>query len=75
MKKIVEPVNLKLLLEELSSLSPLKLTSKGNNLIYSFEAQEAPSLMEEVARLRELSFRTAGGHCIFITKNIKYLMF
>jgi hypothetical protein len=36
-------------------------TNKGQNKIYDFSASEAPNLMLEVGRLRELTFRTAGG--------------
>lgn len=39
----------------------VRKTNKGGNLIYDFDAHESPILMEEVGRLREISFRLAGG--------------
>jgi len=39
----------------------LKETNKSGNQIYRFSAYEAPLLMEEVGRLRELAFSKVGG--------------
>lgn len=39
----------------------LKKTNKGGNIIYRFSADECPALMNEVGRLRELSFGNIGG--------------
>ena len=36
-------------------------TNKGGNEIYTFDAHSAPNLMQEVGRIRELTFRSAGG--------------
>ena len=46
---------------ELSHANFVRNTNKGGNLIYDFSASEAPVLMREVGRLREISFRMAGG--------------
>ena len=39
----------------------LRYSNKGGNEIYTFTAHEAPNLMREVGRIRELTFRDAGG--------------
>ena len=39
----------------------VRKTNKGENRIYDFDAHESPILMQEVGRLREISFRMAGG--------------
>jgi hypothetical protein len=39
----------------------VRKTNKGDNRIYDFDAHESPILMQEVGRLREISFRLAGG--------------
>lgn len=46
---------------ELSKARFVRNTNKGGNLIYDFSAHEAPLLMREVGRLREMTFRMAGG--------------
>ena len=37
------------------------MTNKSNNEIYVITAQEAPHVMQEIGRLREIAFRSAGG--------------
>jgi hemolysin len=37
------------------------MTNKSNNEIYVITAQNAPNVMKEIGRLREMAFRTAGG--------------
>src|SRR3712207_7517863 len=37
------------------------LTNKSNNEIYVVTAQSAPNVMQEIGRLREIAFRSAGG--------------
>lgn len=39
----------------------MRKTNKAGNEIYTFNAHNAPNLMKEVGRIRELTFRTAGG--------------
>lgn len=60
-EKIAVPVAREILAEELSEDKLLRVTNKGNNEIYCFTDQECPNLMQEVGRLRELAFRSAGG--------------
>lgn len=61
MKQIIEPVAKELLIAELTPERFVRHTNNANNELYIFKASEAPNLMQEVGRLRELTFRTAGG--------------
>lgn len=60
MDKIIDSIPKEKLIRELSPDKFMKYTSKGNNKIYSFTFHNAPSLMYEVARLREKAFRQIG---------------
>lgn len=46
---------------ELSRLGYLRKTNNGNNEVYLFDHRESPLLMHEIGRIRELTFRHAGG--------------
>ena len=61
MEEIIAPVERELLKAELTSDKFLRPTNKGGNLIYVTTAKESPNIMREIARLRELAFRMAGG--------------
>lgn len=61
MKDIIPRVDRELLKQELTKKNFIRPTNKANNEIYDFLAKDAPNLMREVARLRELSYRTAGA--------------
>ncbi len=61
MEKIIDPIALPLLKAELNKETFVRKTNKGDNEIYVFDHRNAPNLLREVGRLRELSFRTAGG--------------
>ncbi|MCK5535240.1 MAG: GNAT family N-acetyltransferase [Bacteroidales bacterium] len=50
-----------ILIAELSKTELLRKTNFGGNELYIFTANEAPNLMKEVGRLREMTFRHAGG--------------
>ena len=58
---LIEPVPRKLLREELTADHLVRPTRIGNNEVYIFTALNAPNLMQEVGRLRELTFRDAGA--------------
>ena len=58
---VIPPVPRYKLETELTKEIFVRNTNKGNNKIYDFSADEAPNLMIEVGRLRELTFRAAGG--------------
>lgn len=61
MTDIIPPLPRVLLEKELTENLFVRKTNKGGNLLYIFTSQEAPNLMREVGRLREESFRHAGG--------------
>ena len=60
-KPVIPPVPKEELLAELTEDIFVRKTNKGNNEIYDFTAHDAPALMREVGRLREVTFRLAGG--------------
>jgi hypothetical protein len=61
MEPIAGPVDKKLLEAEIDACTFLRNTNNGHNKIYVFTAHDAPNLMHEVGRLREITFRDAGG--------------
>jgi len=61
MKHIIPPVSIKLIKKELTHDKFIRYSNFGNNLIYSINANNSPNIMQEIGRLRELSFRNAGG--------------
>ncbi|HPG55471.1 MAG: hypothetical protein BWY47_00833 [Bacteroidetes bacterium ADurb.Bin302] len=61
MEEIIQAVDRKLLKSELTPDKFLRKTNKGGNEIYITTAKDSPNIMLELARLRELSFRSAGG--------------
>ena len=61
MEPIIPPVDKALLKEELAEAHFVRNTNNGRNKIYIFTAHSSPNLMREVGRLREDTFRDAGG--------------
>jgi hypothetical protein len=61
MEPIIDPVDVKLLEQELTDHKFIRITNNGRNKIYIFTAHDSPHLMREVGRLREITFRDAGG--------------
>ena len=61
MKNIIEPVDRKLLRAELTNDKMLRRTNAGENVIYMIDAHNSPNVMLEIGRLREYTFRMAGG--------------
>ncbi|MEI6821623.1 MAG: GNAT family N-acetyltransferase [Bacteroidota bacterium] len=61
MKNIIAPIERKILETELTEEKFLRKTNYGNRDIYIITHQNSPNLMLEIGRLRELSFRDAGG--------------
>ena len=58
---LIKPVPRELLREELTTDRLVRPTRIGSNEVYIFTALKAPNLMQEVGRLRELTFRDAGA--------------
>ena len=61
MEKIIEPVSVDLIKSELTPDRLLRPTNKSKNEIYIVTAHNAPNVMREIGRLREIAFRDAGG--------------
>lgn len=61
MEQILEPVDKTLLESELTKDKFVRDTNNGGNLLYIITAHNSPNIMKEIGRLRELSFRSAGG--------------
>ena len=61
LEEIIKPLSKEILINELKLAFFLRPTRIGNNEVYIFSAQECPNLMNEVGRLRELTFRDAGA--------------
>ena len=61
MENIIEPVDRKILESELTQDRFLRKTNAGNNDIFMIDAHNAPNVMLEIGRLREITFRAAGG--------------
>lgn len=61
MEQIIEPVDKRLLEKELTNDKFIRETNNGGNLLYIVTAHNSPNIMRELGRLRELSFRSAGG--------------
>lgn len=61
MEKIIEPIDRALLKKELNKDRFLRHTRKGENEIYCVDMHNAPNVVKEIGRLREVTFRVSGG--------------
>ena len=61
MKPIAEQLPKDQLMAELTKDKLLRVTNNGNNELYIFDNNSSPILMNEVGRVREITFRHAGG--------------
>lgn len=61
MKDIIKPLPREEINAELTSEKLLRKTNKGGNEIYIVTAHDSPAIMHELGRLREITFREAGG--------------
>lgn len=61
METIIDPIPAELLKNELTPERFLRKTNKAGNEIYIVNAHNAPNVMREIGRLREIAFRTEGG--------------
>ena len=61
MNKMIDPISVDKILEELTLDRFIRKTNNGKNEIYIVNAFNAPNVMREIGRLREISFRDSGG--------------
>lgn len=59
--EIIPAVSRELLKSELTPERFLRYTNNGNNLVYLVNHHNAPHVVREIGRLREVTFRAAGG--------------
>jgi hypothetical protein len=60
-EKIIDPIDIRLIEQELTPERFLRKTNKADNEIYVVDAHNSPHVMQEIGRLREIAFRHAGG--------------
>lgn len=61
MQTIINAIDRKILETELTQAKFIRNTNNGNNKIYVVTHHDSPNTMREIGRLREITFRTAGG--------------
>ena len=61
MEKIIDPIAKNILESELTKDKFIRDTNNGDNQIYIITHHDSPNIMREIGRLREYTFRTAGG--------------
>ena len=61
MEDIIAPIDKELIKSELTEDKRLRSTNKSNNEIYIVTWKDAPNVLKEIGRLREIAFRAAGG--------------
>jgi len=61
MKKIIDAIPRSILDKELTEERFVRNTNNGNNQIFIITHHDAPNVMLEIGRLREIAFRAAGG--------------
>jgi len=61
MEDIIAPIPVDILMSELTEDKRLRFTNKSNNEVYVITWQNAPNVLREIGRLREIAFRAAGG--------------
>jgi len=61
MEAVIAPVQKKILIKELTPEKFVRYTNNGGNKLYVVTAHDSPNVMREIGRLREITFRAAGG--------------
>jgi hypothetical protein len=61
MEPVVDQLPIDQIIAELTKDKLLRYTNNGNNEVYVFDNNNSPVLMQEVGRVREITFRHAGG--------------
>lgn len=60
-KEIIYPISKETLKRELNSERFIRKTRKGDNEIYIVNVHNSPNVIQEIGRLREVTFRASGG--------------
>lgn len=61
MKTVIPPIDSELIEQELTRDKFLRTSNNANNEIYVLTSHDSPNTMLEIGRLREITFRLAGG--------------
>ncbi len=61
MEPIIDPIPVELLRQELNEKTFLRKTNKAGNEVYVVNCCNAPNVLREVGRLREITFRAVGS--------------
>lgn len=61
MENIIPQIPKDLIEEELTKDKFIRRTNNAGNLLYIITAEDSPNIMREIGRLREMTFRAAGG--------------
>lgn len=61
LQPIIDPIDTDLIESELTPDRFLRTSNKGGNMLFVVDAFNAPNTMREIGRLREITFRAAGG--------------
>ena len=61
MEKIMDEISREVLVQELQTVGKVRNTRKGDNEIYLINYKNAPNTVQEIGRLREVTFRASGG--------------
>ncbi len=61
MSNTIAPIDIKLIEQELNENTFVRKTNKVNNEIYIVNYHNAPNVVKEIGRLREITFSEAGG--------------
>ncbi len=61
MEPIIQPIAKSILKQELNQDRFIRKTRKGDNEIYVVNVHNSPNVLQEIGRLREVTFRTSGG--------------
>jgi putative hemolysin len=61
MQPVIPPVDRALIEQELNENTFIRRTNNGDNLLYIVNVHNAPHTVREIGRLREVTFRAAGG--------------
>lgn len=61
MESIIKPVSRTEIIKELTRDKFIRETRRGGNMLFEVTAHDSPAVMQEIGRLREISFRMGGG--------------